>query len=251
MIDPGGLTAPVTGASRELLRGAREVLGADLVALYLYGSAIAPDAPARVGDLDAHGIVARRPGDETASRLRALRRSVERSSGLELDLWWIELAGARGAEPPVHLLEPSERDTSWALHRAHLLAGRCVALHGPDPAAILVPPSDREIDEALAHELGYAEEFLPQPTAWRYCVWNACRVVYSSETRDVTASKRTAAAWALEALPEAWHEAIRAAGRAYDGIERAGDGETLGRTVGSFLDYCRSRYERARAGAGA
>jgi hypothetical protein len=45
--------------------------------------------------------------------------------------------------------------------------------------------------------------------------------------------------WALEHLPERWHEAIRAAGRVYDGEARARDEEVLGETVASFVAMVR------------
>lgn len=251
MIGLAELPPRVAAAADRLLGGARAIFGDELVALYLYGSTVAPDAPARPADLDAHAIVARPPTDEEARRVRELQESIERASGLEPDVWWILLEDARRPEQPRHLLMPTERDTAWALRRASLLAGRCVILHGHDPTAILPPPRREEIEEALADELRCSEEFLPDERAWRYCMWGCCRIVYSIETGDVAVSKRAAAAWALETMPEQWHEAIRAAGRAYDGTGQPGDRELLGGSVGPFLRYCRARFERARAWRGA
>lgn len=41
--------------------------------------------------------------------------------------------------------------------------------------------------------------------------------------------------WALEHLPERWHEAIRAAGRAYNGEATARDQEVLRKTMAPFV----------------
>jgi hypothetical protein len=45
--------------------------------------------------------------------------------------------------------------------------------------------------------------------------------------------------WALGRLPERWHEAIRAAGRAYDGEARARDEEVLRETMAPFVAMVR------------
>ena len=47
--------------------------------------------------------------------------------------------------------------------------------------------------------------------------------------------------WALEHLPERWHEAIRAAGRAYDAEATPRDAEVLRETMAGFVAMVRER----------
>jgi hypothetical protein len=63
--------------------------------------------------------------------------------------------------------------------------------------------------------------------------------LYAIETGDVAISKRAGAMWALERLPERWHEAIRAAARAYDAEARARDAEVLRETMAPFVAMVR------------
>jgi hypothetical protein len=143
----------------------------------------------------------------------------------DLDGWVISLDGAIGSEPPPHLILPELRDNAWALHRAHWLAGRCVVLHGPDPAAIVAAPSWAEQRAGLEAELAFLRGVPVEHSA--YAVLNACRILRSVAERDVVQSKFGSAAWALERLPAELRPAIRAALSAYRGTATAADAEVL------------------------
>jgi hypothetical protein len=103
-------------------------------------------------------------------------------------------------------------DDSWALHREHIRAGRCIVLCGPDPATVYQPATWPEIDKALRGELAYVEQHLHKHPD--YCILNLCRLVYSYETRQVVVSKATASDWACLVLPE-WRPLIEAAKKSY------------------------------------
>ena len=218
------------------------LLGDDLVALWAYGAAVSPEPPARLGDLDTHGVLARPPAPETAARMDEIRRHVDAKHGVELDSWYILLRDARGSEPPAHILKPELVDASWALHRSHWLAGRFVLLHGAQPQAIVREPTWEEVVPALSHELQDLEKGLCKDRSQSfasYAVLNCCRVAHSLDSRTGALSKRESAMWALAALPERWHEPILAAMRWYDRKERPDDERVL-------QDECRSLAAYAR-----
>ena len=236
------LRPEVRSAFEELSDALTAVLGDDLVALWGYGAAVSPEPPARLGDLDTHGILARPPAPEIATRMDEARRRIDAEFGVELDSWYILLDDARRKPPPAHLLNAELVDTSWALHRSHWLAGRYVLLHGASPQDIVQPPGWEEIETSLSHELEDAEQGLvrdrSRPFA-SYAVLNCCRIAFSLDGRDVAVTKRESARWALGALPERWHEAIRAAVRWYDREETPGDEDVL-------RDGCRSLAAHVR-----
>ena len=221
------------------------LLGNDLVALWAYGAAVSPEPPARLGDLDTHGILARPPAPETTAEIDEIRRRIDDEHRVEMDSWYILLRDAKGAAPPAHLLNSQLVDASWALHRSHWLAGRFVLLHGALPQDIVQQPTWAEVEAALRHELGDLERGLPgdssQPFA-SYAVLNCCRVAYTLESRVAAVSKRESARWALTALPTRWHEAILAAARWYDREERPGDEHTLREGCRPLAEYVRAMF---------
>ncbi len=221
--------------------GLNDLLGTRLRALWAYGAVTFEDRPARLGDVDAHAVVADEVattvtatsvGDEAVrNEIRALHERIERAAGLELDAWTITESAARGSVPPSHVLEPDIVDRAWALHRAHWLAGRVVILAGSAPASLLCPPSWSELREGLRQEVAFLESVVSErrtdPGYTAFVILNACRIVYSRRTRDVVTSKRAAGRWALEHLPSRWHAAIEAADRVYAMRDRPTDAGVL------------------------
>jgi hypothetical protein len=133
-------------------------------------------------------------------------------------------ADAGRSEPPPHALNPERRHTSWAIDCAHWRAGRYVSLSGRVPARLVPAPTWSAIEAALSRELEHLERHVEEgdddPVEATYAICYGSRILYAIETGDVAISKRAGGMWALEHLPERWHEAIRAAGRAYDGEAR-------------------------------
>jgi hypothetical protein len=130
------------------------------------------------------------------------------------------------------------------LHRAHIRAGRCIVLHGPDPVQVFPPVSWPELEEALQGELDYVEKHLADYPA--YCVLNLCRLIYSFETRDVVVSKYGSARWADDALP-AWRPHVAAAKRSYERQATAEDEAFLAVEVGRFFDFAVERIRASRS----
>ena len=197
-----------------LLQGLRVVLGDKLYGLYLYGAAAFPDS-GPIGDIDFHVILKTALTDWEKKELENLYATLARDFpplGTELDGYYILLSEAQQPSPPTHQLRTDIVDSSWALHRAHIRAGRCIVLQGPDPARVYPPVSWPEVESALDGELKYVEDHLDDYPD--YCILNLCRLMYSFETHDVVVSKAAAAAWAWDAFPD-WRRHVEFAQKSY------------------------------------
>jgi hypothetical protein len=175
-----------------LLDELREILGEDLVAMWAYGSTIVPERPLRPADLDTHVIVKRRPDKQNAQRIEDASGAITEDEDVEWDAWFIVLDDARRAEPPPHAYRDGRRDTSWALHRAHWLAGQYLHLHGQEPAEIVPAPTWAELEADLDRELEHIERHVLEgdtdPYEAAYAILNGSRVLHAIETRDVVLS---------------------------------------------------------------
>jgi aminoglycoside adenylyltransferase-like protein len=226
----------------------QSILGDDLVAIWAFGSTIGADRPRRPADLDTHIILRRRPDAETAQRIDDACDAIAGEVGVEWDAWFIALDDARLAERPPHAFREGRRDTAWALHRAHWLAGRFVHIYGQQPAEIVASPTWPEIEVDLDRELEHIERHVAEgdtdPYEAAYAVLNGSRILHAIETHNVVLSKREAGIWALEHVPERWHPGIRAALRAYDEQATPDDLQLLAAEMGAYVATIKERLPR-------
>ena len=236
----------VTPACIRLRDSLTAILGDNIVALWLYGACVSTNPPTRLGDIDTYCIIAQDVSNDAAAAIDRLHVSIERSGGIEIDGWYVLLADAGESAPPPHAYRPGRVDGNWALHRAHLLAGRCIVMHGQDPQSILRPPTWSELEDALMGELSYVEGLLDHLDASlaAYATLNSCRIVASAAHHDVVRSKRESANWAIERFPSDWHQLIQAAERCYDDGEQSGDLELLITQTPQFISFVRERMGR-------
>jgi hypothetical protein len=237
----------VSAIGEAFARGLRCILGHRLYALYIFGAVAFPgDAPA--GDIDFHAVLTDPLTDDERSQIFELHDSLARDFpplGGETDGYYILLADARRTSPPRSQMGRSEPDMSFALHREHLRAGRCIVLHGPHPKEIYPPATRSEIEEALAGELQYVEDHLDDYPD--YCILQLCLLIYTHETGDVVISKAQASEWARDALP-AWGRHIELAWKSYARQATPQDRQFILAEVGRFLEFARARMEWARTG---
>ncbi len=234
------------GLCEELVAGIRDILQEKLYAVYIYGAVTFPETK-HTGDVDFHAILTAPPTEDERADLLRLHERLKREVpplGTDLDGHYILLADARRAAPPRHLLLPEIVDESWALHRAHMLAGRVAVLYGPDPGTILAPPTREEIERALGCELDYVARHLEDYPG--YCVFNLCRLLYSWETGDVVTSKAAATAWASERFP-VWRELIALGSLAYAKHATAADLEVLASGLPELYAFAEAEIRSLRA----
>jgi hypothetical protein len=221
---------PLPPLAAAWIEGVRGALGDVLASAYLYGSLLFDNPPGWRVDVDFHVLLDRPLDDGERAALRALHLRLDPD---ELDGYYLLLDDARGTEPPrsqLQVVPTTARelfegpvDRAWALHRAHVLAGRVLVLDGIDPREVLPVPSWEELAAALDHE---ADWVLTHPEHPAYGVLNACRITWSRRTREVVRSKYGAAVWAAEALPHL-RLAVDAAVRHYTGVPELGDDAVL------------------------
>lgn len=225
------------------VHGIKAILGKKLYGAYIYGAAAFPDAmPTR--DIDFHVILKSNLTPDEKLRLEKLHESLAQkfASLGELDGYYILLRDALCKTPPRSQMWERVTDNSWALHREHILAGRCIILYGPEPKEIYQPATWPEIETALYGELDYVEKhLLDYPD---YCILNLCRLIYSFETRDVVISKFQASEWACNALQK-WRRHIELARKSYDCQATQEERRFMHAEVGKFLEFAKLRIERA------
>lgn len=223
----------------------QSILGDELVAIWAYGSVIASERPRRPADLDTHVILERRPDAQTAQRIVMAAQAIAAEAGVDWDTWFVALDDARQPGHPTHAFREGRRDTAWALHRAHWLAGRFVNVYGQEPAEVVPTPTWPEIEVDLDRELEHIERHVHEgdtdPYEAAYAILNGSRILHSIETHNVVLSKREAGAWALEHVPERWHPAVGAALRAYDERATPADVELLATEMAQFIAMVRER----------
>jgi hypothetical protein len=243
----GGMNIPneIQELCQVLLRGLNTALGDKLYGVYLYGALAFPEG-GPTGDIDFHVILSETLNDREKSELSELDATLARDFpplGVGMDGYYILLEEARQTSPPRHQLLADVVDNSWALHREHIRAGRCIVLQGPDPRQVYPAASWPELASALDGELDYVAKHLTEYPD--YCVLNLCRLIYSFDTGDVVVSKRASARWAHDAFPE-WRPHIEAATKSYDRRATAQDKELLQSEVGSFFDFACERIRESR-----
>ena len=228
--------------------GLKRILGEKLHGAYVYGAAAFPDAiPTR--DIDFHVILNSELMDDERLELERFHESLAEQFSLfgdELDLdgYYILLADACREMPPRSQMWTRATDESWALHREHILAGRCIVLHGPDPTKIYPPASWPEIESALYGELDYVEENLRGEYP-DYCILNLCRLIYSFETKNVVVSKAQASDWAHDALPQ-WRQHIDLARKSYARQATPEDGQFMLAEIEKFFEFAKERIEETK-----
>ena len=229
------LPSPVRDVCQAFVTELSEILGTSLHGIYMYGAAVFPDS-GTIQDIDCHVILEGPLCDKTRNASLQLQSDLAARFpplGEELDAYFILYSDAERKSPPTHQLRPEIRDESWALHCAHIRAGRYISLCGPEPTSIFPAPSWEEVSVALEHELRFIKDNLQYPD---YCVLNLCRIMYSFQERDVAVSKFFSGEWAGARFPQ-WAPLIRAAVDSYSGKGTPVDERLLKNDVTSFLEF--------------
>ena len=231
-----GLPQDVQSVCTALQDGLKAVLGNNLYGIYLYGAAVFPETK-HIHDVDCHVVLKRPLNTPEKSEIRRLHKGLADKYpvvGDDLDVWYILLDDARQAAPPRHQVYPGLFDNSWALHYAHMRAGYCVVLFGPEPGQVFPAPIWSELATGLEAERLFIEKHLSMYPD--FCVLNLCRLLYSHWTKDVVVSKRTSAEWALNSFPD-WGSLIEAALRSYGGVTSDQDKQLLESETVRFYQY--------------
>jgi len=238
---------PARTAWLRLHHGLQAILGDDLIALWAHGGTLASPQP-RPADLDTYVILAGWPDEATVLQILHLHESIEGDLGIEWDTWYVTEDDARGSTPPKHAFRDDRIDQSWAVQRAHWLAGRYWSLHGPPPDELVTAPTAAEIaadlDEELEHLQRHVDAGDTDPYEATYAVLNGSRILHTLKTGDPAISKGEAGAWGLEHLPDRWHPLIEAALSNYDGLPTPSDARLLATGMAPFVAMVGGELQR-------
>jgi hypothetical protein len=248
--------ADVDAVLAELLAGARDTLGPQLVGVYLDGSLATGDFSGHSSDIDVLVVTKEALSDEVVSALGTMHaRLVAGTSkwARELEVSYIPRRALRRFDPDDNchphiergsdqlVTEPHECD--WVIHR-YVVREHGVALAGPNPRTLIDPVNAEDLRHAVVSLLhGW---WTPAPTCRRwldnpfyrsYAVLTMCRMRYTLQY-GVVVSKAVAARWAQEVLDARWTPLIEAA-LAWSNDHVADLSETL-----RFIDDTRQASDR-------
>ncbi|RME46691.1 MAG: DUF4111 domain-containing protein [Chloroflexi bacterium] len=216
----------VDGMLRALLAGIRQVLGEELVGVYLRGSLAMGDFIPETSDLDVLAVTERPVNGAEFAALASLHEqlaALPNPYANRLEMAYIDRAALRRFEPgrrhPTleqgEALAWSEHHSNWILER-WVVREHGVALYGPDPQTLIDPVSAEELQAAVRARLRDWNDWANQPDDpdWllprghkAYVVETMCRALYTLACGELS-SKQRAVAWAIETLPEPWRSTV-------------------------------------------
>ncbi|MEX2238745.1 MAG: aminoglycoside adenylyltransferase domain-containing protein [Dehalococcoidia bacterium] len=208
----------------DLLTEIREHLGDRLVGLYVYGSLVTGDSDEGISDIDLLAVTSDEINDADFSRLDAMHNSFisARSEWQDrLEIAYLSLQALRTFKiqpsraaiispgEPFHFKEVG---ADWLINW-WMVSEEGITLFGPPPATIIEPISNAEVIAASRKQAAdwpaWIRELQPSRPYQGYAVLTMCRAFYAHEL-GAQASKKRAAAWAAERLPE-WAGLIQSA----------------------------------------
>jgi hypothetical protein len=197
-----------------VLEGQRRVLGDALVGSYLFGSAATGSFEPGISDVDTVAVLRSNPTDAQLGALAGLHRAIveempQRDDRVEtVYLTLTALRRFRSGTFPAARVSPGEPfhaievDPSWLIDW-YQLRSVGIALAGPPPSSVAPEISHEEYVEAVRrHLLGWSSwADIDSAGGQSYAILTACRAFRTVRTGEHV-SKREAAAWASDQLPE-------------------------------------------------
>jgi hypothetical protein len=209
-----------------LLPGIRNVLGDNLVGIYLRGSLALGDFIPATSDIDVLVVTARPVDDAEFDALADLHARLAASShpyAKRLEIAYVDRAAWRRFEPGLRHPSLGQGETlAWSEHRDNWILERwtvreCgVTLLGPAPQTLIDPITTDELRMAVRARLPDWADWANQPDDpdWRsprahkaYVVETMCRALAALAGGQLL-SKPRAVAWALATLPEPWRSMV-------------------------------------------
>jgi predicted nucleotidyltransferase len=212
-----------------LLAGVQDILGEELVGVYLFGSLALGSFDPRTSDVDVLVVTAGELAEAPLARLQAFHARLYASDlplATEVEAAYIPVSAVRRWYPndnwhphidrgEAHLLV-KQHDTDWVVQR-YVVREHGVTLYGPHPKTLIDPVSSKKLKEAVRvwmHQwwAPMVEDPLPlrQPGYRAYAVLTMCRLAWTLHEGTVL-SKPAAARWALQELDGRWGPLIRRA----------------------------------------
>lgn len=216
----------------ELLASVRDVLGDNLVGVYLCGSLATGAFDPQTSDVDVLVVTERHVTDGQFASLRGLHERIPLEGnefGYPYEVYYIDRETLRRFRPGRRHVKAGIGEVfGWKEHRHNWVIERWavrehgIVVSGPDPKTLIGPIRDNEIPEAARAELlsrvdDWAHEWNDgvDPAPWieklgaqAFEVITVCRALRTVE-RGGLPSKSEAVQWALDNLPDEWLSLVR------------------------------------------
>ncbi len=228
------IPSQVSSLLDDLTAQCRDLLGQNLVGIYLYGSLTQAAFDPERSDIDCIVVTERDLSDTELEKIRGWLSRAAKSNP-----WTVRLqasflikdqvltSNSRACLYQFGKLTRYRSDGNPIVWINVLKSGK--TLYGPDPQSFVPAITPRILFRALEREIGYLREEIVEKrdSKWRdvpfyraYAVLTLCRILYSHRNGTVVSKKR-AADWALKYLPNQWSELIRQATDSDAGKRRA------------------------------
>lgn len=213
-----------------LLEHVQEVLGAEFVGLYVYGSLALDDFTPGRSDIDFMVVTENDLPEDTLPALRAMHARLTALGDSDSRFAWAaKLEGpyiprdALRRYDPARSLHPALRvdgsfdvdghGPDWIIQR-YVIREYGITVSGPEPHTLIDPVTPDDLRCAVGGNLrSWWEPMLTriyrlrEPEYQAYAVLTMCRALYTLERGDV-AGKAAAAQWAGAQLGDRWHALI-------------------------------------------
>jgi Domain of unknown function (DUF4111) len=205
----------VAAVAARLLADVKNVFGDRLVALYLFGSATTCAFESGISDIDTVAVLAGDPTDPDVAALASLHENLARENPewndrIEVDYVSAEaLSRFRAHSWPAARISPGEQlhrieiDRRWITDWYQVLTNG-VTLCGPPPDQVFPSIPQAEFVEAVRDQLQdwpNRVAVASTPGQLAYAALTLCRALGVCLMGDLL-SKKSAAAWAVEELPD-------------------------------------------------
>jgi hypothetical protein len=216
----------VNKALEQLLTSISQVLGNQLVGMYLYGSLSGGDFDLESSDIDFLVVTTSSLSDKTIADLETMHHRIWESGSK----WAPKLEGSYIPKREIRKHNPrsgpcptvnesrfylDKRGSDWIIQR-HIVREQGVVLAGPDPKTLIDPVSAQDLRRAVKGVLNeWWFPMLEDPTWLRehgseyhaYTILTMCRALYTLENGTIV-SKPVAARWVQGKLGEHWSRVI-------------------------------------------
>jgi len=209
-----------------LLTSVQEILGNQLVGMYLYGSLSSGDFDPETSDIDFLVVTTSTLSDKAIAELRSMHQRIWKS-GLK---WASKLEGSYIPKRDIRRHDPhsppcptvnegkfylDKRGSDWIIQR-HVIRQQGTVLAGPDPKTLIDPVSPEDIRRAVKGVLQEWWAPMLEDPSWlknhgseyhAFAILTMCRALYTLEHGTIV-SKPMAARWAQKELGERWSRVI-------------------------------------------
>jgi predicted nucleotidyltransferase len=209
-----------------LLTRIQEILGNQLVGMYLYGSLSSGDFNPETSDIDFLVVTTSTLSDKAIAELRSMHQRIWKSG----QKWASKLEGSYIPKRDIRRHNPhstpcptvnegkfylDQRGSDWIIQR-HVIREQGTVLAGPDPKMLIDPVSPEDIRHAVKGVLQEWRFPMLEDPSWlknhgseyhAFAILTMCRALYALQHGTIV-SKPVAARWAQKELGDRWSQVI-------------------------------------------